>query len=162
MYNHAPEDYRCPLCAIANDEIEKGPLFSPADLVHSSQYVYAMISAFQWPNNPGNVVVIPKAHYENIYDLPAELAQWIHGTAQQIALAMKVAWKCDGVSTRQHNEPAGNQDTWHYHMHVTPRFHGDNLYREYASGKALMPADERAKYANELIPFMKGPKQHTA
>jgi histidine triad (HIT) family protein len=162
MYNHAPEGYRCPLCAIANDEAEDGPFYSPDDLIHISQDVYAMISAYQWPNNPGNVVVIPKAHYENIYDLPVELAQSLHGLAQGVALAMKAAWACDGVSTRQHNEPAGNQDTWHYHMHVTPRFHGDNLYRDYVSEKGLMPVDERAKYAKDLISYLKGFNQPTA
>ena len=41
---------------------------------------------------------------------------------------MKTAFGCPGVSTRQHNEPAGNQDVWHYHVHVFPRWHGDRLY----------------------------------
>ena len=44
------------------------------------------------------------------------------------ALAMKAVFQCDGVSTRQHNEPAGYQDVWHFHVHVFPRFHGDSLY----------------------------------
>ena len=50
--------------------------------------------------------------------------------AQQVALAMKRAWAPEGVSTRQHNEPAGNQHVWHYHLHVFPRFEGDMLYRQ--------------------------------
>jgi histidine triad (HIT) family protein len=155
MYNHAPENYVCPLCAIANDEIEKGPLYSPDDLIYIDQEIYAMISAYQWPKNPGNVVVIPRAHYENIYDLPLRLATRIHDLTRGIALAMKSEWKCDGVSTRQHNEPAGNQDTWHYHIHVTPRFHGDELYKTYKAGKAVMPPRDRARYAKDLVSYMK-------
>lgn len=156
MYNHAPEGYQCPLCAIARDDLEKGPLFSPDDLIYAGGEVLAMLSAYQWPNNPGNVVVIPVAHYENIYDLPIPLAARIHDLARGVALAMKAAWACDGISTRQHNEPAGNQDVWHYHMHVTPRYVGDNLYATYRAAKALMPAAERGRYAADLRRAMQG------
>lgn len=154
MYNHAPDGYQCPLCAIMGEQTPVGPLFSPDDLVYADGTVYAMISAYQWPRNPGNVVIVPVPHFENIYDLPVEIACRVHAIAQAIALAMKAAWRCDGVSTRQHNEPAGNQDVWHYHLHVTPRFHGDNLYATYAAGKSVMPAEKRAKYARDLRDHM--------
>jgi histidine triad (HIT) family protein len=42
---------------------------------------------------------------------------------------LRRAYACDGTSLRQHNEPAGNQDVWHHHVHVFPRFTGDELYR---------------------------------
>lgn len=44
------------------------------------------------------------------------------------ALALKAALSCDGISTRQQNEPAGDQDVWHYHVHVFPRYADDGLY----------------------------------
>ena len=44
------------------------------------------------------------------------------------ALAVKHAFGCSGISTRQHNEPDGNQDVWHYHVHVFPRYPNDGLY----------------------------------
>ena len=161
MYNHAPEDYKCPLCAIANRDIEAGPYYSPEDLIYIDEEIYAIVSAFQWPKNPGNVVVVPTSHYENIYDLPIELACRIHDLAKGIALAMKSEWVCEGVSTRQHNEPAGNQDTWHYHMHVTPRYLHDDLYKTYVEGKALMAAEHRARYARDLASGIAGWTQTT-
>jgi len=56
---------------------------------------------------------------------------------------------CDGVSTRQHNEPAGNQDTWHYHVHVFPRYIDDGLYaaKPYPD---YVTADQRWPYADRL------------
>jgi histidine triad (HIT) family protein len=64
---------------------------------------------------------------------------------------MKAAYHCDGISTRQHNEPAGNQDVWHYHLHVFPRYTDDQLYlNDPAALRARMPADERAGYAQRL------------
>jgi CTP-dependent riboflavin kinase len=60
---------------------------------------------------------------------------------------MKAAYTCDGISTRQHNEPGGYQDVWHYHVHVTPRYMDDGFY---SSRREFMPAPERAKHAARL------------
>jgi len=62
---------------------------------------------------------------------------------------MRVSYSCDGISTRQHNEPFGNQDVWHYHVHVFPRYENDNLYAcrpqvEFAS------IEERISYTDKL------------
>jgi histidine triad (HIT) family protein len=147
MYNHAPKDYICPFCLIIQG-IENEHVYSVAsDVIHQDEHVTALISSQQWPNNPGHALVIPNQHFENIYDLSVELGGKIYRVAQQIALAMKTIYSCDGVSTRQHNEPDGNQDVWHYHLHVFPRYAGDNLY---GTQRAEMPASERARYAHKL------------
>ena len=57
---------------------------------------------------------------------------------------MKRADSCDGVSTRQHSEPAGQQEVWHDHLHVLPRFEGDELNTPPAR---LTKPDERVPFA---------------
>jgi histidine triad (HIT) family protein len=147
MHNHAPDAYICPFCLLVQG-IENERVYSAhSDIVLRNKVVTALISAHQWPRTPGHVIIIPNAHYENIYDLPLDAATEIHAAARSVALAMKRAYGCDGISTRQHNEPAGNQDVWHYHLHVFPRYANDNLYRSKA---ALMNAVERATYAGKL------------
>lgn len=96
----------------------------------------------------GHVIIVPHLHYENIYDLPLGAATEVHAMAKSVALAMKNAYGCEGISTRQHNEPAGNQDVWHYHLHVFPRYMDDGLY---GSERSLMGTAERAVYARRLI-----------
>ncbi|MCY9662658.1 hypothetical protein P5G65_22670 [Paenibacillus chondroitinus] len=64
-----------------------------------------------------------------------------------LAKAFKSVYKCEGVSTRQHNEPAGNQDTWHYHLHVFPRYKNDNMYRSEGRKTTI---EERIEYAEKL------------
>jgi len=147
LYNHAPLDYVCPFCALVANMEHEHLLSRRDDIVLSRGSVTAFIGLRQWPNNPGGVIVIPNEHFENIYDLPAHLAVEIHAVAQAIAIAMKAAFGCDGVSTRQHNEPAGNQDVWHYHLHVTPRYTGDNFYGTRGEN---MPAPQRAELAQRL------------
>ena len=63
--------------------------------------------------------------------------------------AMKETYGCDGTSLRQHNEPAGNQVIFHFHLHVFPRWEGDNLYANHENNRSVS-VDERAPYAEKL------------
>src|SRR2546429_5478506 len=118
-FSHEPEQYSCPFCALARGE--SGPLNTPQDIIYQNDIVTAFIPPRWWPNNPGHVISIPNTHVENIYTLPSREAHAIQDLAREVALAFKHVYQCDGVSTRQHNEPAGGQDVWHYHLHVFPR-----------------------------------------
>ena len=150
MYNHAPADYICPFCLVARG-IENEHVYTvQSDIIYRNEAVTAFIGSHQWPKNHGNVIIIPNEHYEHIYDLPVHYAAQIHEVAQKVALALKAVYACDGVSTRQHNEPAGNQDVWHYHLHVTPRYHGDELYTKLTTRRQFMPTSERAKHAERV------------
>jgi histidine triad (HIT) family protein len=151
MYNHAPDDYICPFCILARGVENEHVYSSQRDVVYQDDDVTALIASHQWPNNRGHVIIIPNEHFENIYDLPAKLGARIHELAREIALAMKAAYSCDGTSTRQHNEPAGNQDVWHYHLHVFPRYKNDKLY---ISKRERLSADERAEYAQKLRTYI--------
>jgi histidine triad (HIT) family protein len=147
MYNHAPENYTCPFCLFIKG-VEGEQVYSiQSDLIYHDEVVTAFVGSHQWPNNHGNVIVVPNEHFENIYELPLRFVQDIHRTAKCVALAMKKVYSCDGVSTRQHNEPAGNQDVWHYHLHVTPRYENDNYY---STQRQLMASSERAKHAEVM------------
>jgi histidine triad (HIT) family protein len=141
MYRHAPDRYNCPFCLIAGGGANH--LTTQDDVVYRDEAATAFVPCAGWPNNPGHVIIIPNTHIENIYEMPQELAGHIHDIARQVALAFKTTYRCDGTSTRQHNEPAGNQDVFHYHVHVFPRYTGDDLYR---LDRVWTSADERRPY----------------
>ncbi len=151
MYNHAPEDYVCPFCLIVKGIEHESVHSLQNDIVYRAREVTAFVGSHQWPNNHGNIIVIPNEHFENIYDLPVHFVPKMHEVAKAIALTFKLVYSCDGVSTRQHNELAGGQDVWHYHSHVTPRYQGDQLY---TSQREFMPAIERAKHADQIKPVL--------
>jgi histidine triad (HIT) family protein len=109
----------------------------------------AFISPRWWPKNHGHVLVIPNEHVENLYAIDDELLCAVYSTAKRVAIGLKAAYECDGTSTRQHNEPAGDQDVWHFHVHVFPRYDGDRLYQRHEEKRWTTPA-ERAPYAAEL------------
>lgn len=153
MFNHAPEGYVCPFCRIASQSWSDELQTRASDVVWRDDGVTAFVASHQWPNNHGHVLVIPNAHFENVYDLPLEAATAIHACVRSVALAMKATYGCDGTSTRQHNEPAGNQDVWHHHVHVFPRYAGDDLY---GTRRAPMAAEVRAGYAVRLRRELQG------
>jgi len=93
------------------------------------------------------VIVVPNEHVENLFTLSRVLAAEIHDTARRIAFALTDAYGCDGISTRQHNEPGGDQEVWHYHLHVFPRYAGDGLYG--STWRDTTPG-ERVPYAKKL------------
>lgn len=79
--------------------------------------------------------------------MPSELSHKIHDLEKEIAIALKETYECDGVSSRQHNEPCGSQDVWHYHLQVFPRYKDDNFYK--TQGETSKP-EERLVYAKRI------------
>ncbi len=147
MYNHEPKDYQCPFCHLVKGEPDE--INSLNDIVLQNELITAYVSPKWWPNIKGNVLIIPNKHFENLYDLPDEYGHAVFDAQKAIAIALKEVYKCDGTSTRQHNEPAGHQEVWHYHLHVFPRYKGDNLYLN-AEKSRYVSKEERKPYAEKL------------
>jgi histidine triad (HIT) family protein len=148
VFNHEPEGYSCPFCRLVTGGEDR--INVQADVVRRSGLATAFIAPRWWPNNHGHVLVVPDAHHENLYDLPSRSGHAVHDLVREIAIAIRETYGCEGTSVRQHNEPAGNQDAWHYHVHVYPRYPGDGLYGsrpypEFVSAEARRPFAERLR-----------------
>jgi histidine triad (HIT) family protein len=145
-FRHAPPDYDCDFCAFVRGE-ERPPWTLLDDVVWRDEDTTAWMNPRWWANNPGNVLVIPNRHVENIFELRGGLAAAVHESARQIAAAMTDAYPCAGITTRQNSGPGAEQEVWHYHLHVFPRHRGDGLYG--ASVRMTTP-EERHPYAERL------------
>lgn len=148
MYNHEPQNYICPLCQIAKGEdTQYGS--QEESIVFRDEFITVFIAGKWWRSNPGHVIIIPNQHVENLYDFPEDIGHRIFDFSKKVAVALKKTYGCDGVSTRQHNEPAGNQDVWHYHLHIFPRYTEDNLYLNHRD--TYWPTiEEKKPYADKL------------
>ena len=76
------------------------------------------------PRSSGHTLVIPKAPARNILDISPEHYAHVARGAHRIARAAMTAFKADGITVQQFNEPAGGQVVFHLHMHVMPRHDG--------------------------------------
>jgi histidine triad (HIT) family protein len=70
-----------------------------------------------------------------------------------MALVMKKAYACEGVTILQNNEPAGDQHAFHFHLHVFPRYKDDHLHMHIENKRLALP-EERKLYAEKLRKFL--------
>ncbi len=152
-YSHRPEGYRCPFCRVAAGEDLRDDYTKQADVVYRDSTATAFVSSAWWPANQGHVLVVPNEHYENVYEIPDAALAAVQVVGKRIALALKAVYGCDGTSFRQHNEPGGDQEVWHYHLHVFPRYRGDDLYVRTRERRNTTPA-ERVPYAQKLRAYL--------
>jgi histidine triad (HIT) family protein len=141
---NAPAGYQCPFCQLA--ATLPRPTLEP-EIILVAPRVFAFVPLHHYAGIRGNCLVAPRAHYENVLDIPDELGADFFRATRLVANAMQDAFGCEGISTRQHNGPAGNQDVWHFHLHIFPRFDKDDLY---AGGRALYGTEERLEVAGRL------------
>ncbi len=151
MFNHQPPDYVCPFCELlAGNESEYN---KKQDIVFQNEYATACVAPKWWVNNHGHVLVIPNKHIENLYDISDDDLAEVYKVVKKVATAVRSTYDCQGTSTRQHNEPAGNQDVWHFHVHIYPRYDNDDLYKNHDK-KAFVSAVARAPFAEKLRNFL--------
>lgn len=149
MYNHEPKSYICPICVAIEGKENDQTLIHQSDIFYKDDSITAFINCRRWPNNLGGILIASNQHFENIYDIPDEILSKIYLFTKKVAIALKETYKCDGTSVRQHNEPVGNQDAWHFHVHVMPRYKNDQLY-QLDDQKQWTTPEERKPYAGKL------------
>ncbi|TAG45767.1 MAG: HIT family protein [Betaproteobacteria bacterium] len=141
MQKHQPPLYRCPFCNIVSGGED------PRTLVWQDELCIAAIALHQQRNNHGSLVLFPREHHENLYDLPTKLGAHLFEVTKALSIGVKKSLQCDGVTIRQNNEPAGGQDVWHYHVHVIPRYSGDRFQ---FTGAQVMPQEDRIEIAERI------------
>jgi len=113
-------DNSCIFCRIVRKQ-------APASFVYEDASVMAFLDIR--PLNMGHTLVIPKEHYETIYEIPDELIGHIHTIVKRTAFGVKKATEADGITVIQQNGRAAGQEIFHLHVHVVPRYTGQKLPR---------------------------------
>ncbi|MCI5730585.1 MAG: HIT family protein [Eubacterium sp.] len=106
----------CIFCKILADEI-------PSAVVYEDDLFRAILDVN--PAARGHVIILPKKHAANLFELPDEETSKILIVARKIAGALMETYHCDGVNILQNNGEASGQTVFHLHVHVIPRFEGD-------------------------------------
>ncbi|MBI9111114.1 HIT family protein [Maridesulfovibrio ferrireducens] len=79
------------------------------------------------PVNKGHALVIPKGHYKNLWDIPADLGKELMTASQVVGDAIVKATGADGLNLLMNNNDAAGQLVFHAHFHLIPRFKDDGL-----------------------------------
>ncbi len=111
---------------------------APSYKIYEDEHTFAFLSIH--PNNPGHTLVIPKNHYENIYELPEKDLTYVMNTTKKLSIAIKKALNADGINIAQNNDKAAGQVIFHSHTHIIPRFETDGYkhwgHKDYNKGEA--------------------------
>jgi histidine triad (HIT) family protein len=108
----------CIFCRIVRKE-------APSSIIYEDDDVLAFMDIR--PVSEGHTLVISKRHYENIYDVPRTIICKIYEIVKRVAIALRETIKPDGISIVQQNGAAANQDIFHIHVHLIPRYDGQKM-----------------------------------
>jgi histidine triad (HIT) family protein len=101
----------CVFCQIIRKQL-------PASLVYEDEQVIAFLS--NHPVNEGHTLVLPKKHYENIYEISEDEVAYLFRLAKRVAHAVKAAMDVQGIRIVQNNGWAAGQVIFHLHVHIIP------------------------------------------
>lgn len=105
-------------------QIVKGTI--PCAKVYEDERVISFLDIN--PISAGHTLVLPKEHYATLFEISKEDLQACTGAAQKIAKAVLSASNASGLNLLQNNYRAAGQAVDHIHLHLIPRFTGDNLH----------------------------------
>lgn len=93
------------------------------------------------PAAKGHVLLLPKKHCANLFEIDDVTASKALSVASKIAKAQKTAFNADGINLLQNNGEAAGQSVFHLHIHLIPRYDNDNVtipweHLSYAEGEA--------------------------
>ncbi|MFQ5940386.1 MAG: HIT family protein [Nitrososphaerales archaeon] len=80
----------------------------------------------KYPINRGHTLVLPKEHYQTIFDMAVKDTGKLFTLSSQLAKAVMTAVNADGFTLGQNNGEAANQVVPHVHVHIVPRFSNDS------------------------------------
>ncbi len=129
----------CVFCKIVEKKIQ-------ANIVYEDKEFLAFLDVR--PLNPGHTLVIPKPHARWVWDVKNS-AQY-GKTVQKVANALRKALKTDYVASLIFGE-----EVPHAHIHLVPRFQGDDLTGLFDFNNAVKHAkkfsDQEIKKTQEKI-----------
>ena len=99
------KDDNCIFCKLANGEIPTATLYEDEDFR----------------------LIIPKEHYANLYELDDDKAAKVMVLAKKMITKLTGILHCDGYNIVQNNNEAAGQTVFHFHLHMIPRYKGDEV-----------------------------------
>lgn len=119
----------CPFCKIAGSEI-------PAHKIYEDDHSFAFLD--KHPINPGHILVIPKKHEPNFYDLDDVIYGAVMDTVKKLSKLVN-----DKIHPHKVGLIIAGWDVPHTHVHIVPMHdYHDITSKSMLEGKRSNPSDE--------------------
>ena len=133
----------CIFCKLANGEIPTATLYEDNDF---------RVILDLGPASKGHALILPKEHYDNLYELDDEIASKVLVLAKKMITRMTKALGCDGYNLVQNNGEAAGQTVHHFHLHLIPRYKDDQVGLGWNMGKLTDEDKEEILTKSRKIP----------
>lgn len=129
----------CIFCKLANGQI-------PTNKIYEDDKFTVIMDAE--PATKGHALILPKEHFDNLYEMDDEYASKVMPLAKKIAGHMKDVLGCDGLNVVQNNGTVAGQTVFHFHTHLIPRYKDQDTILTWTHAK--LSADEIAAICESL------------
>jgi len=119
----------------------------PAVRVYEDEHHLAIMDI--GPIVKGHVLVMPKAHYQDIHALPEDDLKALAGCVKTVCRALRNGLHAEGINIIQNNGRVAGQLVPHVHFHLIPRFADDGHHWNW-DAKKYDSDDEMQKYAARI------------
>ncbi len=144
-----PERDPCPFCenlagAVDGDRgrVKRCAFITREDLAA------AFLNPYQ--SREGATLVVPTRHAPTVLDLTEPEAEALARLVRRIARAVHDAFDVAGLNIFQNNGAASGQTIPHYHVHVMPRYPGEEPDELFGRRAVLVPFAERVRLARTI------------
>lgn len=107
-------------------------------IVHRGVTCFAILNAYPYTN--GHLLVLPNRAAPELELLDADEHAELWSTVRDAVVAVKAAYRCDGVNVGMNLGRAGGAGVPdHLHVHVLPRWNGDTNFMTAVAETRVMP-----------------------
>lgn len=108
----------CIFCKIIKGEIPSATIFEDDEF---------KVILDRFPSGEGHVLIIPKNHVANIFEIDEEQAGRLFKLAVKVSKVMKDVLGFENMNILQNNGEVAGQSVFHFHMHLIPRYENDGI-----------------------------------
>ena len=72
------------------------------------------------PRSNGHLLVIPKKHYQDLFDIDQNTLNHILKVAKEMSNLLMDKLNCEGITLEQNN--GISQEVTHFHLHIIPKY----------------------------------------
>jgi histidine triad (HIT) family protein len=114
----------CPFCDIVSRRLDAAVLYEDSSIL-----AFLDVTAV----TEGHTLVIPKRHADDLWSISESEIWAVMRTVHRLANRLRRVLAPEGLTLFQANHSAGWPDVFHLHMHLVPRWTGDNPQRPWAA-----------------------------
>jgi len=99
----------------------------PTNKVYENEHILAFSPLKEHIIAKGHLLLVPKKHYVDVYDIPLEELHHIIDAVKIIAQKLKQQYHAEGINILHASGKVAQQSCFHFHLHLIPRYKDDCL-----------------------------------